>query len=310
MGRQYKTARAFRAALEDRLNHLARTQGLDLTRLRRQVGFERFLARLFDEDDPPWLLKGGYAFELRLLEQARGTKDLDLTIPAPARIAPPDAEQLVAVRERLQAAGERDLGDWFVYRVGASMVDLDGAPSGGMRFPVEARLDNRPFARFHVDVGLGDAVIAAPEWVTGRNVLEFAEIPPARVAILPREQQFAEKVHAYTLPRGERVNNRVKDLVDMALLLELGLPEIEQVRRALHATFARRQTHILPASLVPPPETWREPYAELAAECGVRLTTAEEAFAALAAYWELLWQPSDEPPAEEAAGGESSEAVV
>ncbi len=288
MTRQYQTARAFRAALENRLNQQAREAGQDVTRLRRLVGFERFLARLFVEEHPPWLLKGGYAFELRLEGRARGTKDLDLSIPAPSRLAPPDDAQLESIRERLQEVAERDVGDWFVYRISAAMADLDGAPYGGARFPVAALLDNRPFAKFHIDVGLGDAVIAAPEWVSGRDLLAFAAIPPARVAILPREQQFAEKIHAYTLPRGERINNRVKDLVDLALLLEVGLPEQEQVRRALIATFARRQTHPLPEHLLPPPESWREAYAALAAECGVQRTTAKEAYAALSAYWDSL----------------------
>lgn len=288
MTRQYQTARAFRAALENRLNQQAREAGQDLTRLRRLVGFERFLARLFVEEQPPWLLKGGYAFELRLEDRARGTKDLDLTIPAPARLVPPEDAQLEAIRERLQEAVERDVGDWFVYRISAAMADLDGAPYGGARFPVVALLDNRPFAKFHVDVGLGDAVIAAPEWVSGRDLLAFAAIPPARVAMLPREQQFAEKIHAYTLPRGERVNNRVKDMVDLALLLEVGLPEKQQVSRALTATFARRQTHPIPEHLLSPPEGWREAYAALAAECGVQRTTLEEAYAALSLYWKTL----------------------
>src|SRR5262245_40787091 len=83
---RYQTARAFRAALEERLNQLAREWGNDLMRLRRQVAFDRLLARLFAEPDPPWLLKGGYAFELRLGVHARTTKDIDLSIPAPSRL--------------------------------------------------------------------------------------------------------------------------------------------------------------------------------------------------------------------------------
>jgi hypothetical protein len=40
----YKTAGAFRAALEMRLQNRARAEGTDLQRLRRQVAFDRFLA--------------------------------------------------------------------------------------------------------------------------------------------------------------------------------------------------------------------------------------------------------------------------
>ncbi|HLW02010.1 MAG TPA: nucleotidyl transferase AbiEii/AbiGii toxin family protein [Ktedonobacterales bacterium] len=294
----YKTARAFRAALEDRLNQLARDQQADVTRLRRLVGFERLLARLFAEENPPWLLKGGYACELRLLGKARGTRDIDLAIPMPAQIAAPNAAQLEAIRERLQEEAERDLEDWFAFRIGPAMSDLDAAPYGGGRFPVEAVLDYRTFARFHLDVGLGDAVVSPPDRLQGRDLLTFAAIPPARIAVLPSEQQFAEKIHAYSLSRGERINNRVKDLVDLVLLIELGLPDGALVVRALDATFARRRTHALPRFLLPPPEEWRDSYASLAAECGMHDVSLGAAYAALSTYWQALPFPAEtnEPP--------------
>jgi hypothetical protein len=81
-GKPYKTAGAFRAALEVRLQSLAREENTDLQRLRRQVAFDRFLARLFPRgpnSQYPWVLKGGYAMELRI-RSARTTKDIDLTL--------------------------------------------------------------------------------------------------------------------------------------------------------------------------------------------------------------------------------------
>jgi hypothetical protein len=65
---RYVTPYAFRRALEDRLRQQALREGIDLQRLRRRVAFERLLARLFVEDPPPWILKGGYSLELRLHE--------------------------------------------------------------------------------------------------------------------------------------------------------------------------------------------------------------------------------------------------
>jgi hypothetical protein len=62
--REYKTAGAFRAALETRLQSRAHDERTDLQRLRRQVAFDRLLARLFrkpSEAKYPWILKGGYA---------------------------------------------------------------------------------------------------------------------------------------------------------------------------------------------------------------------------------------------------------
>jgi hypothetical protein len=80
--KQYKMAGAFRAALEARLQARARDGETDLQRLRRQVAFDRLLARLFSKGPKanyPWVLKGGYAMELRI-RSARTTKDIDLTL--------------------------------------------------------------------------------------------------------------------------------------------------------------------------------------------------------------------------------------
>ncbi len=164
------------------------------------------------------------------------------------------------------------------------MKELDGAPNGGARFPITARIDNRVYMAFHLDVGLGDAVIAPPEWLVAQDFLGFAEIPPPRIAVLPREQQFAEKIHAYTLPRA-KPNTRVKDLVDLVLLIQLGLTDLALVARAVAATFARRATHPIPRTLEPPPPAWAAQYVDLALECDLAQTTTEAAFALVTGFW-------------------------
>ena len=71
--RGYTTSEAFRTALEERLTKIARVEGIDLQRIRRQVAFDRLLARLALAPGNPWVLKGGYAMELRY-RMARSTK--------------------------------------------------------------------------------------------------------------------------------------------------------------------------------------------------------------------------------------------
>ena len=44
--RTYVTAGAFRSALEERLKSISQTEQMDVNRLRRQVSFDRLLARL------------------------------------------------------------------------------------------------------------------------------------------------------------------------------------------------------------------------------------------------------------------------
>jgi len=82
------------------------------------------------------------------------------------------------------------------------------------------------------------------EIIRGRDWLEFAGIPLVPCIAISREQQFAEKLHAYTRQR-ERPNSRVKDVVDMALLVKMGLPESPKLKEAIQMTFAQRGGDVL-----------------------------------------------------------------
>ena len=257
----YSSAFAFRRALDDRLATIAKAEHIDLQRLRRQVTFDRLLVRLFADGNPPWRLKGGYALELKLAV-ARSTRDLDLGLSSLSQ-SPVD---LVTA---LQDAASRSNGDFFIYQIGEPTMELDGAPYGGSRHPVEAHLDGRLFARFHLDVGLGDSQQEPFEWVAPRDWLGFAGISVGSFPTISREEHFAQKLHAYTLPRGERANTRVKDLIDLVLLIDSETLDMDRLRRDIAATFARRITHPLPDSLDAPPDFWGPVFVKLAAECGI-----------------------------------------
>ena len=268
MPKIYATATAFRRALEDRLCAIAKDEGVDLQRIRRQVSFDRLLSRLFIGPNPPWVLKGGYALELKL-STARTTKDLDLGLdqmPGNTSDWEKCATELLAV---LQEKAAQTLDDFFEFTIGEPMQELDAAPSGGARYPVEARLDGRTFAKFHLDVGTGDVQRDPVEMVTPRDWLTFAGVPVRAFPSIADEEHFAQKLHAYTFPREGRPNSRVKDLVDLVLLIERGNLDAERLRRDVADTFSHRKTHSLPTSLEPPPAFWLPTFARMAAECGI-----------------------------------------
>jgi len=278
--KSYKSAGAFRTALETRLQTRAWEEETDLQRVRRQVAFDRFLARMFAKGPMatyPWVLKGGYAMELRI-HSARTTKDLDLTLHDGTHLSKDPKKRREQVRAMLQEAAAAHLDDFFEFLVGEAKEDLEGAPEGGSRYPVQAQMDGRDFARFPVDVGIGDEVLEPVDIVSGRDWLGFAGIAPPSFPIISAEQQFAEKLHAYTVPRGERTNTRTKDLIDMVLLVRSGKLEAKKSAAAVSSTFSRRATHEMPRTLETPPGEWAGVFDALAKECGLAMKM-EEGFA-------------------------------
>jgi hypothetical protein len=167
--KQYKTAGAFRAALETRLHTRAQVERTDLQRLRRQVAFDRFLARLFPTGPMgtyPWILKEGYAMKLRI-RSARTTKDIDLMLHDGTRLAKDPDERRKQVRAMLQDSAAIQLNDYFEFLVGEPREELDGAPEGGSRYPVDARMDGRGFAAFMST--LGSATKCWSHWTLSRE---------------------------------------------------------------------------------------------------------------------------------------------
>lgn len=264
--RSYRSAADFRRALEHRLQKHAAASGLNLQRLRRTVAFNRFLARIFANKTSPWVLKGGYAMELRL-HNARATLDVDLSFRGKPEPGEPQVDYLLRLLAR---ASQVDLGDFFEFGIGGIQMELEGPLYGGARYPVRSRIDGRLFVSFHVDVAVGDFIPVKLETAHEHNLLSFAGIKPSLFQIIPKEVQFAEKLHSYTMPRPVP-NSRVRDLVDMVLLIQESKLSPDKAKNAMQAVFDRRKSHPIPATLVPSPAGWEKRFAEMAAECALKL---------------------------------------
>ncbi|MCI0589342.1 MAG: nucleotidyl transferase AbiEii/AbiGii toxin family protein [Planctomycetes bacterium] len=257
---RYATASAFRTALETRLLDRARKTGASLLRLRKDVTFDRLLARLLAAAPERWVLKGALALEFRLGLRARTTRDMDLVL----------REGPEAAKEALLAAGAADLGDFFAFAVERSSERGGADEETAVRHRARAELAGRPFDDVIVDVGFVDPLGWEPERLRGTDLLGFAGLPPIEVPVLPLEQQVAEKVHAYTRRyAGDLPSSRPKDLVDLALVAASSSLDAERLGEALRRTFESRALPRLPASLPPPPPDWGVAYRRLAAEVGV-----------------------------------------
>ncbi|MFC9163936.1 nucleotidyl transferase AbiEii/AbiGii toxin family protein [Streptomyces fungicidicus] len=279
MSGRYRDATDLRRALEARLKQDADASGTDLSRRRRLVVFDRMAARLAEDPAGGWVLKGGAAMEFRLTGRARTTKDLDLAL-RPEDGSDTDGGE---VRELLIEALSTDLdGDWFRFRVGVPVsLTADAAGRGGWRFSVEAHLAGKLFAGVRVDVVDRGAEIVLTERLPLPNALAFAGTPQRTMEAVDRRQHFAEKLHAFTRDYGDRPNTRVKDLVDLVLLAEDGLPGDGALVAAVRHVFAVRDTHDVPDELPDPPPRWRDSYPELAQELATGIPPTLDAAVAL-----------------------------
>ncbi len=273
---KYKTAAAFRRALEERLRQQSLEGGQSLTRLRKMVAFDRFLARLAEEGPEAWVVKGGFALQLRLGARARTTKDIDVSAT--------NAWTREETTAHLRAVASLTLGDLFEFEVGEPAEAVTGAPGRGLRFPVRCLLDGRQFENFHLDVGYGDPVLESPDVLTGPDLLGFADIAPASVRCYPLATQVAEKLHTYTRTYASGETSRARDLADILLAASLQRFNSEKLRQAVETTFQARATHAVPREIPDPPRRISSSYRQLARELDLPWPTIEEAAKAVAQF--------------------------
>ena len=279
----YQSLAAFRQALEQRLVNQARDTGTDLNRLRRRVVFERILIRLTMSQPGMWVVKGGMAVELRLGDSARMTKDLDLNFRT-------KTERESEAHEHLVAALSTDpTGDGFLFAVSQPTgLEPDEAGRPGWRFSISADLAGRNFATVRVDVVARTDELSATETLPLLSLLSFAGFDDFEIEAADVPQQFAEKIHAITRPRGERDNTRVKDLADVVVFINGGLEPTSAMTATRHV-FSVRDTHPVPEELADPPHFWREDYPVIANELGLTEADLDQAMDTLRSFWADAW---------------------
>jgi hypothetical protein len=265
-----------RASLLARMRNVAASvPGTDpARRVQLTLAMDRYLARLLATTEwGSWVLKGGYANQLRAPFEARFTQDVDLKLDAPLE----DAHDILA------QAASTDLTDLFSFEFAARPQSLVGPPGGGLRFPIRARLAGTEFVRFGADVNSTDAVVGKLERHPSDPRVVKLGFPMLWFPVYPIAQQFAEKLHAFTRPRDQE-NTRVKDLADMIWFVERYGFRSDALIDSGVATFGRRSEHRWPPDVPGVPGAWARPYAALRREMGIAPQTPVAARDALAMF--------------------------
>lgn len=270
---RYATAADFRRALEQRIKSSADGDASAIARIRKRVAYDRLLARLAAVAPGDWAVKGGFALDLRLADRARATQDIDIAW----------REHATELTEALIASSTHDANDFFTF-----LIERTNDPSdrlgGAHRFRVGASLAGRLFETFLLDVGTLDDSLEPVDMLAAPGLLDFADITPVIVPLLPLATHVAEKLHAYTrVYEGGRESTRPKDLIDLVLIGRSFALDARALRCAIDEIFDHRGTHPRPPALPAPPKSWSLPFQRLAASVGVEegLSEAHAAAGAL-----------------------------
>lgn len=258
-------------SVNDRIRLAAAARGVDANRLRRALVFHRLLARLAPHG---LVLKGGFCLEARLPGRARATRDIDLVGQLAATNS---AEGLLDALDELVRGGED--GFTFILIDAVRMRD-EQVEHHAWRIDVQARLAGAPFERVKLDiVGQTTEVLGATEMIDVPPPVSLPGLGVVTVEAVDVYQHAAEKFHAYArIYAGDRPSSRVKDLVDLVLLIESGLV-VDPARLGARLVVVHRARDGAPPRphLDEPPGDWERPYRSSAHNLGLAATTVSAA---------------------------------
>lgn len=285
----YQSPQALRTALEHRLLLTSTQTGISLDRLRRRVMFERIIARIQAAEPGRWVLKGGMALEVRLRDDARLTKDVDLGLRD-------DVDTATDLHERLIDILATTLDqDFFVFTVSPPQrLHDDGGGFPTWRAKVDAKLADKHFGRIQLDISPRAHELRATDTLAVPNSLDFAGIPSVQVEAIDVHRHAAEKFHGMLRDFGERENSRVRDLLDLVILVEHDLLTPARTAAAVRTVWLERDRSEPPTEIPPLPDSWPNRYERIAIDHDIDAQAYPAAAARVTHLWNQMF-PGEKP---------------
>lgn len=225
----------------------AKQRNLAPARVMRWVAASAFfeLLNLAEQNEQidAYLVKGGFAVELRQPRAARTSEDIDLVLTGNV-----DA---VSLLEALLPAK----WDSFEFRIKGKEQR-----EHAVRVDLQVTFNQITWCTLKIDVLDDD--IAEMEHVDNVDITKYQLPRVGKVAVMSRPQQISEWIHCTTKPaqNGKR-KNRARNLIDIFVLTRYAPCDDADVLAACQATFSREGTHEWPP-VVDFPEEWIEDVAD------------------------------------------------
>ena len=220
------------ASVRARLLNVAKATGTDFNLVLVRFALERLLFRLSTSaHSDRFVLKGALLFTLWYDLPHRATRDADLL-----GFGPSDTGSMASVFRDIASVAADDgiVFDPASVRVGVIRKD---AGYGGVRVTLNGKLANARCVA-QVDVGFGDAVTPGPTDAVYPVLLD--DLPAPRLRTYPDYTVGAEKLHAIVVLG--MVNSRLKDYLDLVVIMEREALDEPTLALAIAATFQRRGT--------------------------------------------------------------------
>lgn len=218
------------ASVRARLLNVAKAQGVDFNQVLVRFALERILYRLSQSEHADhFLLKGALLFTLWYDMPHRTTRDADLLGFG--------TSDLESVTQTFRDIASVAVDDGIVFdpaSVAAEEIRKDDGYAGA-RILISGELA-KARCKTQIDIGFGDAVTPGP--VDATYPVLLADLPAPRLRTYPVYTVVAEKLHAIALLG--MTNSRLKDYLDLSVLLDREALDTDLLAQAIKATFERR----------------------------------------------------------------------
>jgi len=218
------------ASVRARLLNVAKTQRVDFNQVLVRFALERMLYRLSQSQHADrFLLKGALLFTLWYDMPHRATRDADLLGYG--------ASDLESVIQTFRDIASIMVDDGIVFDPASVVAEEIRKDAGyiGARITISGELA-RARCKTQIDIGFGDAVTPGP--VDAIYPVLLADLPAPTLRTYPVYTVVAEKLHAIALLG--MTNSRMKDYLDLSVLLQRETLDIDLLAQAIKATFERR----------------------------------------------------------------------
>ena len=218
------------ASVRARLLNVANAQGVDFNQMLVRFALERILYRMSQSAHADrFLLKGALLFTLWYDMPHRATRDVDLLGFGPS--------DLKSIAQTFRDIASVEVDDGITFDPTSVIVDEIRKDAGyaGARVLIAGEIA-KARCKTQIDIGFGDVVTPGP--IDAVYPVLIDDFPAPQLRTYPVYTVIAEKLHA--IASLGMTNSRLKDYLDLSVLLDRETLDAEILAVAIAATFARR----------------------------------------------------------------------